>query len=655
MRLRDDLLFRPCSEQTGYWILEDPQSGRFFRLGPAEYAAIQDCQGDGIKHWLSANGLCAGSQPPIVTNGKPLALKLLQFRVKIPLADRYFDFAHSYLRSVFSLPGHCLFVLVASVGIYIVGSQWRQFTASAAGFIAPDNWLLLALAWLFLKVLHETAHGIVCVKYGGHVRETGIQFVLLAPLVYVDVTSCWRFPFRWQRMHVAIAGIYTELWCAAMAAIAWGLTNPGWMQRFTSDLVLLAGVGTLAFNINPLMRFDGYYLLSDLLGANQLYQRGIRAAASWLRSLFLGSSIQRHVEPSLIGYGIAVIAWRFAVTVGLSVAVARWGEGAGVPLAMLAIWAWCIWPAWRSSLEIVRELISTGRLLAGLTRTLAIILCLLVVFAIVPTPWGGTAPGVIEFADTQRVRVESPGFLHEICVAPGQTVVPGEVLFRLENTDLRKDLIVLECEYQQSLFRCRQLELKGERAAQQGEEQIASSLLKRIEGKKEQIGQLQVRSHSAGKVIARQLEALRGTYCETGMELALVVSGTEKMVRLSIDERDVEQFLAKKSEPIRITLPCGAKISGKLEQVNPRASTQLIDVRLASAHGGPILVRQREKRTTSDQGLESLQPRFEGRVMIDPADASIAFCGQVASVQSARHQTILNWIIGKTRYPRLGP
>ena len=130
------------------------------------------------------------------------------------------------------------------------------------------------IAWVLLKIMHEAAHGLVCKKYGGIVSETGIMILWGMPVPYVDVTSSWAFRSKRQRIYTALAGLYVELFVAALAVLFWCHSGPGWIHYWCVHLVVIVGISSLLFNGNPLMRFDGYYVLMDLLEIPNLYGFG---------------------------------------------------------------------------------------------------------------------------------------------------------------------------------------------------------------------------------------------------------------------------------------------------------------------------------------------------------------------------------------------
>ena len=128
--------------------------------------------------------------------------------------------------------------------------------------------------WLALKLLHEAFHGLACKRYGGTVRSAGAMFILLTPVAFVDVNSAWRFRSKWQRAATAAAGVYGELLVAALAVVVWDHTAQVWLRCLCYDVAIMAGLQTLLFNANPLVRWDGYFILSDLCEIPNLHSCG---------------------------------------------------------------------------------------------------------------------------------------------------------------------------------------------------------------------------------------------------------------------------------------------------------------------------------------------------------------------------------------------
>ncbi len=300
--LRSDLSFH-LQEYQGQpcYLIEDELHSKYYRVGPAEYnflslldggttisqAVAQTASSMGqlaIKHsdaisickWLINTNLASTSisrssnrliESLEESSRRQTIQKLNPITPKIPLfnPDWLLTILNSAMGWLFSLPLFFVWLLVVGCGLYYVYADWSLATTHASAIFSRDNWIWLGLAWIMLKLIHETAHGIVCKRFGGDIRQAGVVLIVLIPLPYVDVTSSWRFSSKWQRIYVAAAGMYAELFVAAIAAIVWSHCEPGMFRQQCYNIMIAGSVTTLFFNANPLMRFDGYYMLTDWL------------------------------------------------------------------------------------------------------------------------------------------------------------------------------------------------------------------------------------------------------------------------------------------------------------------------------------------------------------------------------------------------------
>ena len=332
-RLRDGLRFSIQEENNRrVCVIEDPAASRFHRVGLGEYRFIRALDGTrpvaGIlaeiareggaaftqaealqilgwlkdQHLLAIESARAGSSEleqgeqamrAAMTWLNPLVVKVPLFR-----PDRFFTACERVLRPALGWGGFFVWLVVMLVGVAHVGMDWRRFNAAADGFFSRDNWLWLFVAWAGLKVAHEFSHGIFCKRFGAAVREAGVIFVVFFPMGYVDATASLGLASRWRRIMVAAAGLYMEFFLAAFAAIIWARTAPGALNTLAYDAVIMGTVLTFFFNANPLMRFDGYFILSDLLQVPNLSTRGgtwLRRALTWL---LLGAEPARALRPT---------------------------------------------------------------------------------------------------------------------------------------------------------------------------------------------------------------------------------------------------------------------------------------------------------------------------------------------------------------------
>ena len=284
------------------------------------------------------------------------------FWIKVPLfcPDDWLDWSRPFLSRFYSGLALAVWLLVCLWAVGVLYVDWQRFSAASAGVLAATNWWSLAAAWFVLKLGHEISHAAVCKKYGGTVREVGLIFILFAPVAYVDVTSCWRFASKWQRIHTAAAGMYGELFLAALAVIGWSCAESAVAQHLLYNVAFMASLTTLLFNANPLMRFDGYYLLADLADVPNLYSQGTLWVRSVATRLFFGAARPARLESGwrgafVRGYGLAAMIWRVLVSVSLTLAATTLFQGWGIVLAAGAVALWFAKPLHHVANELHRR------------------------------------------------------------------------------------------------------------------------------------------------------------------------------------------------------------------------------------------------------------------------------------------------------------
>lgn len=681
LALRADLTFTPqASAVDPFYIVEDPLNSRFFRLGHEEYTFISSLDGRtsiqdalsrlsnalphhrltehdvaGLCRWLVEMDLAhtdESSQATRLANAKNetqqrkrlASCNPLMFRVPLFRPDRLFAAIAPWVGWLFSPVVMVGWLALVGFAAYRVFSDWDRFAASSHGVFAPGNWLWLGVCWVILKIVHETGHGLVCRRYGGTVRETGITFILLMPLAYVDVTSSWRFRSRLQRIHVAAAGMYIELLLAALAVVVWSSVEAGWLSNLCFNVILMASVTTLLFNANPLMKFDGYFILSDALGMPNLYVNGQQYLRYWARRYLLGVPATlpdwspRHGTIIRI-YGVASFFWRVLICVSLTVAAAALFHGAGIVLACLAVVMWLGLP----TLKFCKYLIcgklgeQPRRLRFFLIAGTATASCILL-FGFVPWPGARQAPAVVEYSPHTVVRSDSAGFISEIHVASDQLVDRGQLLVTLENRELTNKLADLALQIRQSEIRGHQHEQKGELAAEQAEAKQRESLETQRAEIRTQVEQLTVRAPHSGKVIRRDLATLLGTYLETGDEIVSIGDESKKELRISVSQDDVDVFRNRTGKQVRIDLPRHSLRQSTLEKVIPRATPSVPHPALAAVNGGSLPVKN---AADSDTDYELFSPRFTGIVQLEDSESQHLRTGQTGTVSyRALHESI---------------
>lgn len=687
LKLRDDVIVRPIPghDRVTYQI-EDPVAVKFYRVGRAEYVLISLLDGQtslaeavtvssrtlgneafseqeatSICLWLVEAGLATPTEGSFAaTSHKPAAVSsfLNPFWMKVPLLrpERLLDLLLPWTRWFFTGPAMlAMAALWLGAGIGLAGRS-AEFWADSRQVFSPNNWLLLVIVWVALKVVHEFGHGLCCRYHGGRVTEMGVVFVLFAPMAYVDVTSTWGFRSRWKRMHVAGAGILVELTIAAVAALCWTQATTPFARHLLHNVIISASLTTLIFNINPLMRFDGYFLLEDLLDLPNLGTTATRWLQSRSARFFYGEHRSVPVPVGVQGwvirsYAVLSSLWRCTVTGSLLAGAAVMFRGAGLAIAIGAVLLWYVKPTF----DLVSSIITRWRrdrwsatravLLGGLTAAIVGALVFLL-----PSPIQRRAPGIVEFADLGVVRVTSAGFVEEILVSNGQLVEAGDTLVHLRNEELQARVDDLALAIEQSEAKRVGLVNRRELAAAQIELRNQQAQHEQLIEARRRTAALRIKAPIAGRVLARRIDQQIGNYLKAGTELLVIGDDAHKEVLASVDQRDLEAFSVTQIDPADLRIRGrGAALSSKLK-LEPRASTRLPHPALSAMHGGEVDVVASSSAENSEEGVKLSEPRFLLRASLDTQTSSTVFAGQLASAAPlSGRDTIAHQLMGVFR------
>ena len=474
-RLRDDLSITLLTGDEKGYVIEDPLRNLFFKIGRREYLFLcslnrgddlstlpDDADSDDysdetvtkeeavtILKWLAGRQLLQNQDTETLEaiESAELSAKkknwlaklnLISFRVSLfnpdPILSRISPWISWMAGPIFL----CIWLLFAVVALGTLFVNWNSFISQTAGFFSFSNILILAVIWILLKILHELFHALSCNRYGGQVPEMGILCILFIPLTYVNASSSWTFPSRWQRIHVALAGMYIELFVAWIAIIYWAthIGTPG--SLLAHNTILVAGVSSLLFNANPLMRFDGYYVLSDIAQIPNLYFHGLtsvrrRSKKFWLNILEPGVDQSTFVKV----YGIGVYLWRFLVLFSLGYIAAGMFSGWGLILTIVAAAGWILQPLFAFIENIPAYKEQNPKVLSHFLIRLTGV-GLIGGFVLFGLSWEKNinVPGVVLFDEQHSVRTVSEGFVDHILVKEGDIVIPGQLLLELVNEEI---------------------------------------------------------------------------------------------------------------------------------------------------------------------------------------------------------------------------
>jgi putative peptide zinc metalloprotease protein len=371
-------------------------------------------------------------------NAKLMGFLFMQIPVWNP--DTFLERTGDLVKWVFSRPAMLVWAFVVSSALVLLWQSRGEFFQPLTTIFTPTRLIGLWFTLVGMKVLHEFGHAYACRLRGGEVPEMGVYLIAGTPCAYVDATSSWGFTRRLDRIAVILAGVYVELFVAALAVFVWVISPSAAVKVVMFDVVLVAGIATILANLNPLMRFDGYYLFSDLLEIPNLRSNAQRYCASLVRWVAVGTPpvdlpYDTGTKAFLAVFGIASAVYKFTIVMGISALLATKALWLGIGLAVFYAGG-----------EIVKVLRATGNFLihseeAAQHRLRSSVLAI-TVFAVVPAALVMVpVPRPVKASATVGREVEAAqypllgGILESIDVTEGEQIEPGRALATVRNND----------------------------------------------------------------------------------------------------------------------------------------------------------------------------------------------------------------------------
>jgi putative peptide zinc metalloprotease protein len=519
------------------------------------------------------------------------------FAWQFPLFDpeRLLQQVAPLVRPLFSWWGALLWCLLVVSAVLVGASHWSDLTADLIDrMTVPQNLALLWLLFPAIKALHEFGHAFAVKVFGGEVHEMGLMLLVLSPVPYVDASASSAFADKWQRVVVGAAGMLVELVLASIAMFVWVSVEPGTVRTLAYNTIFIAGFSTVAFNANPLLRFDGYYMLADLLEIPNLRQRA---------HAHLGHLCERHLfgcddvsaPPATAGergwfvaYAITSFVYRVLVVAAILLYLTDQLFLLGVVFAVLTAGTWFVLPLGKG----VKYLCTSPRIRRVRWRAVAVsmvaVAVLVVALALVPAPFRTRAEGVVWIPDEAFVRAEVDGFVKQVVVTPGSTVQRGDLLMVCDDPAIETDVKVLEGQLQEMKARIREQFVDNLVKAKMLEEEqryIEERLARVLERQSE----LAIHSRAAGTFVLPKAADLPGRFVKRGELLAHVVDLKTIIVRTIVDQGDIDLIRNQTYEvQVRLAERLADPMPAAITRLVPAASEELPSQALGSEGGGQV-------------------------------------------------------------------
>lgn len=540
------------------------------------------------------------------------------FFLRIPLfdPDAFLNRTIRYVRPLLSIFGALLWLGLVGTAFGVVLSNWEALFERGQGALNPANLPLLLLAFVLAKLVHEFGHGYAVKRFGGEVHVMGITFLVFTPIPYVDATAAWAFRERWKRVWVGSAGMIVELVLAAVATFIWAATGPGLLNSWCFNLMLVASVSTILFNINPLLKFDGYYILSDLTDTPNLQSRGMRELGHLVERYAFGGKHSQSPAASradavwLASFGVASWCFRVYITYVIIMFVADRYLGLGFLAAVLTVIGLFVLPLYKG----LKFLFTEPRIERVRPRayavTLAVLGALVFLLGVVPAPRYFRAPGILFAEEAEFIVARSSGLVENFEAAPA-VASAGLTVLQLSNPELPLMRRQLEAEREQ-LAAVERLQMAREGLGREVLRERRKANTMRIQELEEQEAAMEVKVPKDGRLSLLQPKEHFQRWIQRGEIVGESIPEGDWRFFAVVSQQNVNLLFDQEMKNVSLRFPgnAGQLVEPEGVRIVPGRQEFLPSPALGWKAGGPVRVREDDP-----DGVRAAEPFF--LVMLD--------------------------------------
>ncbi|WP_370980904.1 hypothetical protein [Agaribacterium sp. ZY112] len=505
---------------------------------------------------------------------------------------------------IFSKFGFIIWLITISSGIFFSVIHWQELSnQKLERLLSPQNLLLLWLIYPTLKLLHELGHALACKAWGGQTPTFGIVFILGTPLPYIDASSATGFDKKSQRLIVSMAGIAVELFIASLAILLWPQVNQGIVKDILFNIILIGAVATLIFNLNPLIRFDGYHFLCDLLDEPNLASRAKRKLQSLCRSVFYLKGLKEIKEYAhwISLYPILAFIYRITILISLVYIAANHFPKLALILGLWFITFQLLWPILKTIYATIETIKEQPYLLKRSLPCLAILSMLIACFFFLPLKQSTRTEGIVWLDDKNMVKIEADGQFFSEKIKNGQSVQKGQLLVQLQNETIETEIETLKEEIVEFTIKLNTAWSENRAIAS-----TISSELKRLQTELKELKnkheKLQVISSEQGIYRRIDEQPLVGRHFNAGETIATITNKETKAKIKAVLNQDQVGLIRNSLESIelRFSYQPNTLISASIEEGLSSPTKELPSAALSTAGGGAFEI------DSSDQNAKQL-------------------------------------------------
>ena len=639
-----------------WYVLQDHLSGKVYRFTPISYRVIGMMDGKRTVQelWEKVSDLYSDDAPTHVemvqllsslyaadillcdvpADTKELLLRSRRsekrarkakfsnpFSFRFPLLDPdlFLERTIPYVRFLYTVPGFLLCFSIIAAALVQAITNWDALTINLADrVLAQDNLYILWFVYPLVKGMHELSHGYAVKRWGGEVHEMGIMVLVFVPIPYVDASSSSVFPQRRQRVAVGVSGIVAELLLASIAMFIWVSAEPGLLRAVAYNIILIGGISTLLFNGNPLLRYDGYYILADLLDIPNLAQRSLQYIGYLINRYVFGNSRIEipNVAPGerfwLLFYGVVSFCYRVVIYGVILLFVAGRFFIIGVLFAVWGGIALIGLPVYRN----IHTLLSAPHYQAGRNRAILVVgtavAGLLLLIFLLPVPYLSHTEGVVWVPEDSQVRAKTDGIVAKVLDRSNRYVDKNDVLVECRDPFLATQIKILQSRLKEYELRYNAVYGTDKVQAAILQEEIAN-IRERLSRTEERSGDMVISSPATGMFVLPHAADLQGRFLKQGDLLGYVLGKETTIIRVVVPQRNIDLIREKTvGVDLRFSVKPREIHAAKIVREIPGAVDRLPSTALGVAGGGRIAVDPQDR-----SGSKTFERYFQFDLAVD--------------------------------------
>lgn len=518
----------------------------------------------------------------------------MSFRIPLIDPNAFLERTVFLFRALIRGYGMLLWLAVVLPAVFLAAQHWSELTENISDrVLATENLLIIALCYPFVKALHELWHGYVAKTFGAEVREMGIMFLVFFPIPYVDASAASAFRNKWHRAYVSAAGIIMEVFIAAIALYFWVYLEPGLARAVAYNTMLIAGISTIVVNGNPLLKFDGYYMLVDVIEMPNLATRSSQYLTYLLdKYIFKVEKNKPYIATRgekvfFVFYAPAAFIYRLFIMMTIALFVAGKFFFVGV---ILAIWSLTLslgMPLYKGLKHVLIAPALQQKRKRATAITFSFISVVIFILMLIPLPLHTDTEGVVWLPDSAKVLAGTDGFIERYPIRSGEFVKQGQILFTLSDAELEARIELLQWKVEELQLNLRQYQVQNPSKTKiaRFELEHTQAELQREKLRSQQLNIISSRDGFFSPL--KSLNDISGRYIKKGQLLAYVVPDTSAQVRLVVAQANID-LVREKSRRIDLMLVSNTQRTGTAKMLRqiPAGQYELPSPALSSRGGG---------------------------------------------------------------------